>query len=50
MVFSNSTQKINMYGAGASRNKLLDNCKSTREFCGALIQSDSWQMKEDYPW
>lgn len=51
LAFSSSTQKINMYGAGNSRQTLLNDCKnSTRRYCGALIQSDSWQILQDYPW
>lgn len=51
MVFSSSTQKINMYGAGNSRYTLYNNCKNGRKmFCGALIQSDGWQIAPDYPW
>ena len=51
MVFSSSTQKINMFGARNPRYTLYDNCKNgNRRYCGALIQSDGWQIAKDYPW
>lgn len=33
-----------------SRDELFENCKTVGEYCGALIQYDSWQIKDDYPW
>lgn len=33
-----------------SRDELFENCKSGGEYCGALIQYDGWQIKDDYPW
>jgi len=50
LVFSSSTQKINMLGAGNPRQTLLNNCKDSRRFCGALIQTDGWIIAPDYPW
>ena len=32
------------------REELLDDCKTIGKWCGALIQKDGWQIKDDYPW
>ena len=34
----------------STRSSLLANCKKFGTMCGALIQSDGWQIKDDYPW
>ena len=34
----------------SSREDLLENCKTKGSCCGALIQRDGWQIKDDYPW
>lgn len=31
------------------RSELIANCKSSGSYCGALIQMDGWQIKNDYP-
>ncbi len=33
-----------------SREDLLEDCKTSGQYCGALIQRDGWQIKDDYPW
>ena len=57
--FSTDTKFLNMYGVGHTRETLLDghreSCSSTERnfggrYCGALIQKDGWQIKDDYPW
>lgn len=53
--------KIVMYGQGISRNTILlssnnNSCNKDPEthyagtYCGAVIQQDGWQIKDDYPW
>lgn len=43
-------------GATVNRNVLLNdtrrgcNKSASGEYCGALIQYDNWQIKDDYPW
>ena len=34
----------------ATRSTILANCKDNASYCGALIQIDGWQIKDDYPW
>ena len=59
IILNPSTTNINMYGIGQTREDLLDGnrgCKEkignnqSGEWCGALIQYDGWQIKDDYPW
>ena len=39
------------FGAGSnSRTSLLRGCTSNPESCGALLQYDNWEFKDDYPW
>lgn len=48
-----STGKVKLYGQGASRASLLDNCGKSEygdQLCGALIEYDGWEFKDDYPW
>ena len=54
-----STRKLIFLGEGSSRNTLLNEtgngCNKTAAniaggYCGALIQLDGWQIKDDYPW
>lgn len=56
-----TTGKVIFYGQGQLRDTLLNRpdeyaCKKTSlmpgpgTYCGALIQNDSWQIKDDYPW
>lgn len=45
-----NNNKVNMFGTGYSRETLKSNCESYGSFCGALIQTDGWQIKDDYPW
>ena len=44
--------KFNMFGVGFDRTRLLETCATDLEsqFCGALIQADGWEIKDDYPW
>ena len=52
--------KLLMYGSGFNRNLLMNagtwGCSQKSPysngsiFCGALIQFDSWDIKDDYPW
>jgi len=42
-------------GQGSSRTSLLGNCSRSSgpgrgSYCGAIIQIDGWQIKDDYPW
>ena len=34
----------------STRSSVLESCKTTGRYCGALIQMDGWQIKNDYPW
>lgn len=52
-----SAKKLQMFGTGKSRDDLKDgsefSCNSRtakRFYCGALIQQDGWQIKDDYLW
>lgn len=39
------------FGAGSnSRKSLLRSCTNDPEYCGALLQYDNWEFKDDYPW
>ncbi len=56
----NSTAKVNMVGVGNSRDYLLstssrNGCNKSAgayagDYCGAVIQYDGWEIKDDYPW
>lgn len=48
----NSTKSLNFTGVQqkANRATLKSNCATRGAFCGALIEHDSWQIKDDYPW
>ena len=61
MNIKSSTAKFEMYGAGNSRDRLMDGAISwgcaykvpnsnSSIYCGALIQQDGWQILDDYPW
>ena len=59
IILNPSTTNINMYGIGQTREDLLDGARGciekignfqSGEWCGALIQYDGWQIKDDYPW
>lgn len=56
MGLNQSNSKFNMFGYGNSRDTLMNNsgwgCKTSRNayYCGALIQADGWEIKDDYPW
>ncbi len=39
--------KLNL---SSDRTSILDECKTYGNYCGALIQMDGWQIKDDYPW
>lgn len=50
---------INFMGSGLSREDLLENTSrgcnrgtgpSIGQYCGALIQYDGWEIKDNYPW
>ena len=43
-------RKVNMYGTSFSREAMLSNCENYGSYCGGLIQTDGWQIKDDYPW
>ena len=58
-MLTSSTKKLNMAGSGYSREVLKTsgrrgcNKNSTYDagfYCGALIQYDGWEIKDDYPW
>ena len=47
--------KLKFYDEGANRDRLLELCSkgsdsNSQRACGALIQSDGWEIKNDYPW
>lgn len=46
--FDSNTQQITL--ELVNRNTLMTSCKTTGTYCGALIQFDGWQIKDDYPW
>ncbi len=50
--FANFNSKgFYMNGSGNSRETLLKYCKGDgSDACGALIQLDGWEIKDDYPW
>ena len=59
IILNPSTTNITMYGIGQTREDLLDGARGciekignfqSGEWCGALIQYDGWQIKDDYPW
>lgn len=50
-----------MWGDGVTRDRLINDtngysCKTGTQggyaggYCGALIQADGWEIKDDYPW
>lgn len=51
---SQNNYKLQMYNySNSNRDKLLENnCNknSSGDYCGALIQMDGWEIKDDYPW
>ena len=58
--FLSETNKVNLAGVGQSRSTLLSSSSRTGcnknagdysgDFCGAVIQYDGWEIKDDYPW
>ena len=47
--------KFAMTGEGQTREELIELCAGGRTIdeqatCGALIQQDGWEIKDDYPW
>ena len=57
--FYSETNKINMIGGGKTRSELLGTSRSgcnknagsyAGDYCGAVIQYDNWEIKDDYPW
>ena len=59
LILDTNATKVNMHGIGQTRENLLNgargckydsNNKFSGEWCGALIQYDGWQIKDDYPW
>ena len=40
------TQKLQL---DQERDDILSVCKTTGDYCGALIQIDGWEIKDDYP-
>ena len=58
-MLTSATKKLNMAGSGSSRETLMTNtrrgCNKNAPndagfYCGALIQYDGWEIKDDYPW
>ena len=43
------TGRFEWLGQGVSRANLIKDCKNGNLVCGALIQYDNWEIKEDYP-
>ena len=56
MVLNSNSSKLKMFGEGLKRETLLNSsgwgCAGSINtfYCGALIQNDGWQIKDDYPW
>ena len=57
MGISQSNSKFNMFGyEQKSRDTLMNHsswgCKTSKTtyYCGAVIQQDGWEIKDDYPW
>jgi len=57
MGITQENSKFNMFGyEQKSRDTLMNNskhgCKASKvtTYCGALIQQDGWEIKDDYPW
>ena len=62
MYLKSGNNRLRMYGEGAERNTLFNattnkwGCASkgaglnSSIYCGALIQHDGWEIKDDYPW
>lgn len=57
MGITQSNSKFNMFGyEQKSRDTLMNHsgwgCKASRNtyYCGAIIQQDGWEIKDDYPW
>ena len=60
MNLRSNADKLKMFGEGLPRDTLLNRstwgCADTGRttntaiYCGALIQNDGWQIKDDYPW
>lgn len=50
LVWYYTATKLIKYEENTSREDILENCKTMGEYCGALIQRDGWQIKDDYPW
>ena len=46
---TSQTGRFEWYGQSKSRSELIDSCKTKNYDCGALIQSDGWEIKKDYP-
>ena len=58
-MLTSATKKLNMAGDGYSRTVLTSSsrrgCNKNSQYdagfyCGALIQYDGWEIKDDYPW
>ncbi len=52
---ANSKELFYPDGSGLDRKVLLNSCSpkvspKRRHYCAALIQSDGWEIKDDYPW
>lgn len=55
LFFNNNSVKFFTLDKQKNRNDYLTTCNKSAgtidsRTCGALIQSDGWEMKEDYPW
>ena len=60
MSLRSNTSKLKMFGEGLPRDTLLNqrpwgcankgSASNAAIYCGALIQNDGWQIKDDYPW
>lgn len=54
--YINNSGKLVMPGYEKTREELLQICKNNASAvsiygsCGALIQKDNWEIKDDYPW
>lgn len=41
---------VDIYIPPHTRDDIIQNCKNIGTYCGYLIQSDGWMIKDDYPW
>lgn len=43
------TYGATLSGSGLSRDKMVEKCSSSPQYCTKLLQNDQWEFKGDYP-